>query len=311
MRPFIPPKSYFLSYSLCLAILLLTLGLLSAQAPLHGNGDITRETRLSGEVFHQLAVKTYCNVTVRCGHMPRVVVETDANIQDHLQVSVRGGLLSIDTDTWIEPSQIQVLVEVPFLHRLPNCGWGRVTVEDLEVETFTLAGKTGTFLLSGQVETLILKAGIGTIDAGALKARRVEIQQDGHGTSLVQADKLLTVSGSGGRIRYLGQPGLQSADGSAIDLGPYVPATSPAEPVEYVEVRVRNNRPAKKDFYIMGPPGRAFSYGFPMQPFATHKKVVPPGTEIYETNFLGLRGQRLLTIQAGEAGQTLDLYPQK
>ena len=310
MRRFLFPPSRAFYRGLCLAILLLTLGLLAAQSPQRGNGTLTQETRLSGLTFHQVAVKTYCNVTIRCGHRPRVVVETDANLQAHLLVAVREGLLSIDTDTWIQPSRLQVTVEVPFIHHLRYQGWGHLAVEGLAVETFTLVAPTGTIRLAGQVETLILQAGTGDIDAGALQARRVEVHQAGHGSTLVQAEEQLIASGERGRIRYLGQPALQQVAGSDLDLAPYASEPgNPATPAPYIEVRVRNNRPAKGDFYIAGPPGQRFSYGFPMGPFATRKKVVPPGTQIFEANLLGLRGRCLLTIEAADAGQTLDLYP--
>jgi uncharacterized membrane protein YphA (DoxX/SURF4 family) len=302
------PKIKWRKVSKAVAVLALLISTPAmASDPINGNGKVKTETKVV-EKITRVQVETYCNVTVKCGAMPRLEIPTDENIFEYLEVKERGGTLVIDANGWIEPTQIHVTLYTPYIHEFSNSGWGNIRIEDLQTEELYVEGRTGHFVMTGEVEKLKLKVGTGTVNAIALSAKEVFIDSDGHGNTQVMASEFLEVTGGTGNIRYEGEPTIENRSESKRINIQHVSVKIEEPKIEYVEFTLVNNSNRKRDFYIYGPPGASFSYGFPMKPGQERTKIKPVGTEIYLENWYGGKGSLVLTITKDMQGKTLSLF---
>jgi uncharacterized membrane protein YphA (DoxX/SURF4 family) len=282
-------------------------GQVFADKPSKGNGNVVSVTKMPSEKFYQLDVQTYCNVEVTCGEMPKVEVIIDSNLQPLLEVYVENGALIIGTNAWLQPTSIKVKVSVPFLTKASISGWGNISIKDVETKEFSLNAETGHITLTGDVETLNLIGGTGTINATSLAANSVNVKQDGHGLIKVNAQQSLQVTGKPSNVVYLGSPVVtKSMEGTNVRSMEKAKQNAQNKP-RYFTFTVKNNTWSKLDCYIEGPSNSPFSYGFPIGGKMIRRERAPVGTKIYEVVDGNERGKLLLEVTAGMEGKTIKL----
>ncbi len=74
----------------------------------------------------------------------------------------------------------------------------------------------------------------------------------------------------------------------------------------YVEFAVRNTTNATIQAVVRGPEKHPFGYGLPLRPNRKRIEKWPVGTNLYRT-LGGVRADRLLTVEEGFAGKTVDV----
>jgi len=280
-------------------------GFSSAQSKrIEGNGQITTSVRTLSE-FHAIYIDDYCNVDITCGQMAKIEITIDENLLPHLKTQVRNGVLHIEAAGWIEATQLQVKIGVPFINKLHNGAWGKIVVNNLDTRNFELDAEVGDVTLQGKAESLTITAGSGRIDASQLDAQDVAVEHHSHAATKVFVREKLTVNLKDGDVVYSGNPTTIDqvlTDGATLkNLNDVVdtPAASPKS----VMVNLRNNSTRKQSLQIKGPKGNRFSYGIAIGPLGNRKEKLPVGTRI-----LNNKGETLVTISATDVGKTLNLF---
>ncbi len=211
----------------------LTLLILSGCSQLvgeRGNGVRTSNT-YTVEPYHEIAISGAFEVLLQPANDHRVVLETDENLVDFIEIYVDSGKLVIHTDYRLLSDEGQQ-VRVPFhdgIRALTSAGASRITSADtlhtndlhitlagvsslnlaLEADniSLTMAG-TGSAQLNGKTSTLQMTlSGAGAIDTKNLPAQKVTVELSGAGKAEIYALDTLLASVSGmGKIIYLGNP---------------------------------------------------------------------------------------------------------
>ena len=263
---------------------------LFAQKPLKGNRQVVTQMR-SIDRFTSLSIKgSWANVTVEIGRMPLVEVTTDANIAPYIRSNASSGVLTIDTDRWIQPSQLKIRVQVPFVQRVSVEGWVKVDVSGLSGGGLALSGETGTLVLAGRLDSLLITGGQLIVNAKDLAVPQITATLGFGGTVVHQEQSKLTATGEG--IAYT------AAAYEKREI------TRP----EVVSFTLYNPSNRRMQLYVRGPRERSFSYGFPLGAFAKRSENWPVGTRIYTSPVGGAAlGKLLYEVTSATAGQIIRL----
>lgn len=299
-----------------------------------GNGNFVTKKRTI-EKFSKLYVNMFADVHVTVGGMPMIEITADGNIQDRINATVVNGLLTLETAEgfWLQKSRPKINITVPFLTELRTYGQqtnvGNITVNGIDVPTFTVDMFYGNIELSGKVEKLEIESSNngyyskrGILKTTQLKAKEVNAKIHGSNSAMVFAseklsanlrhDAVLTYEGNPTNIKLSGNAKATSRNEVAAVNSPNLrpaPRNKPTKSLTYITVKIQNNSALRRNFVIKGPnpSGRPFSYGFPMNPFAVREEKIPVGTAFYlET--LGVKGTKLVEITADDEGKTVKLF---
>ena len=194
-----------------------------------GNGDIISEN-INIDSFDKLDVRGFYEITLRPGTREEVIIETDENLFDFIEVYVRGSKLVIASEESLK-SDFGVKIEVIYkeLKNISSSGAsviktaGTLVTEDLRVNMsgagliemdieavmldLDLSG-AGMIKLKGETEEQYLElSGAGNLDAFELKSQDCSVNLSGVGAAKVYVKERLdaNVSGIGG-IKYRGNP---------------------------------------------------------------------------------------------------------
>lgn len=227
-----------------LTLLLLTTALtLSAQwgnrETIKGNGDVKTETR-SVDGFD--GVSTCCNIDVELTQGSyNVKVEAESNLQEYIEVEVRGGRLEVgfkDKVNVRSRKQITVYVSLPKLEYIGASSSGKVTTqssftgEDMEVDVssgakvmldfsgdnlYANASSGGSMTLKGSAGRFKANASSGgNVRAEDYKAKDARCNaSSGGGVTVNVSGRLDADASSGGRVRYRGNPTEVDSDSSS------------------------------------------------------------------------------------------------
>lgn len=79
---------------------------------------------------------------------------------------------------------------------------------------------------------------------------------------------------------------------------------------QYIQFKLQNNSVGRKHFYVKGPKGKKFSYGFPMNPLEKRAENWPVGSKVYLEGKFGKR-DLLVTIKTEDKGGIVKLFTKK
>lgn len=268
--------------------------------PVQGNG--VRTTRLlTPEGFTRIEVLTFARTVVRCGLMPKVEVETDENLQDKLEIRVRGTALTIDTKYYLEPTFLEIRIQLPVLTGFENEGWADHQIEGIHSSQLSVRCPTGSVRLSGKATECRIYVENGSVLAGELHVERADIRVTGHGGVEIHAAQLETDLGSRGSVVNKAPRKTDNSGGGKTE--------SPKPDVPTVSCTLKNPDLQRRRYQIQGPSGVRFSYGFSIGPLGIRQEEAPAGSKIYEETKLGLRGRLVAVIDVAQQGRTVVLEP--
>lgn len=300
----------YMKHLLLFAVLLSTLLGYTQNRPVKAKGpQKTKEITL--ESFHKIDISHNANISVVCGAMPMVKISAAQNILDLISVDIEQGTLLLKSDNWIESWTTSIQISVPFISDLDMNGSGNISVSNLQTDRFNLVCNSGNINLTGKVNHLSISgSGSGNLNTSGLSAKTVRIAKSGANNVRLNVSDTLFVDELAGSISYDGNPVVITDTG--VDKE-YIMTTEERDVSKsnlvYVKLVLKNNTNQKQDFYIKGPKGHPFSYGFPMRAGTTRAENVPVGTKIWKTNKLGMRDGLLLTVTEANKNKTINLFP--
>ena len=285
--------------------------LVSAQnRPIHGKGPITQKYYTLTQ-FHKINVNHSANVTIDCGTMPQVSIKTKENIHSLLKVNVADMTLNISSQGWIESGGTQIKINTPFISEYTCSGSGNSAINNLKTKNFTISTSSGNLKVTGEVTNMTINgSGSGNINLSKLKTKTIHISKSGANNISLNVSDTLFVTKMAGSISYIGSPVIIAADG--IDTTYIMKSEEKAKAkreLRYVKITLKNNTNSKKDFYIKGPKGHPFSYGFPMRGNTKRVENAPVGTRIWQVNKLGIPTKLVYTLILEDKGKTINLFP--
>lgn len=204
-----------------------------AQNALVGNGQLIREMRRMPE-FDGVVVGGAFDVYLYEGDCYCAEVETDENLLDHIQTTIKDGKLYIESKGWVKKStEYRVFVTLPRLSALSVSGAADVVGEtpfdsrrmelhasgssdisleiSVDVLTSTVSGSSDVNLRGRAEEVSATVSGSGDLKASSLQAERVEVGVSGSGDAYVHARRAIRASASGsGDVYCHGNPGQTS-----------------------------------------------------------------------------------------------------
>ena len=269
--------------------------------PVRGNG--VRTTRLlTPEGFTRIEVHTFARTVIRCGLMPKVEVETDENLQDKLEVRVRGAALTIDSKYYLEPTFLEIRIQLPVLTGFENETWADHRIEDIHSSQLSVRCPTGSVRLSGKATECRIYTENGSVLAGELHVESADIRVTGHGGVEIHAAQLETELGSRGSVVNKASPKTDAPKAEKTD--------SPHAEIPTVSCILRNPEFQRRRYQIQGPNGVRFSYGFSIGPLGIRNEKAPAGSKIYEETRLGLRGRLVAVLEPEQEGEIVVLRPE-
>ena len=179
-----------------------------------GNGNVTQvnvdSNLLDGVERVELQSSATLRITIDPDAEPSLVVRTDENLQEFIEVKSADGRLSIGTQGDIDPSDgVSITMVAPSLSGVILSGSGDIHVGDLDAERFeaSLAG-SGEIKLKGSVAVVELAvSGSGEIDASDLSASDAVATVSGSGDIKVSASQSVEAKVTGsGDIEIEGSP---------------------------------------------------------------------------------------------------------
>ena len=181
--------------------------LIGCAQPVIGNGQPIEDVR-GFSAF--TAVKTYgVNARVALGDEPNLVILTDSNLQAHIHTEVTDGVLRIDVDDGVFPTQLTALIVVTELSEVGNYAGADLWVSGIDGgELSVLASGEGHTELLGTVDTLtLISSGAGVRNASELTAADVTINLTGSGVTWVTAtDAVVGDISSSSTLNVFGDP---------------------------------------------------------------------------------------------------------
>lgn len=205
-----------------------------------GDGHVQKQSRVMDR-FNGVALGVPGDVEVRVDGTESVTIETDDNIQQHIETVVEDGTLRIRDarrNSKLAPTVLKIVVHAKNIERLTVGGSGSLSAEALQtqklkvevggsgsvqlrhLDTPTLSvsiGGSGNFKADGRAERFAVAiGGSGGVGAGQLESRDVRISIGGSGEATVWATRALDISiGGSGNVQYYGDPQLsKSTQGS-------------------------------------------------------------------------------------------------
>ena len=193
-----------------------------------GSGELVTDT-LNFDNFTGVDLRCPGKVFLTQGDSYEVVVETQENIQDEIEVELDNDVLEIEIDECIVDYTLRVYITMPEVDYLKVAGSGEMVSEnelegefielrisgsgelDLGLSYEEVKGKisgSGDMLLEGTTEIFDFKiSGSGDLSAFDLEAEQVFVTISGSGDAEVFASDLLDVKISGsGNVIYDGSP---------------------------------------------------------------------------------------------------------
>lgn len=151
--------------------------------PLIGDGDLVEVERPLAEVD---GVESYgINVELQQGKSWELVVAGDANLLAHVHTVVEDGILRIDTDAAMFPTELTVSVVVPQLRWVGGFDGADIRAVDVDSPSLSVESSgAGHIELIGEVDVLtIFSSGSGVHNAAELTAEEVSVTSTGSGVS--------------------------------------------------------------------------------------------------------------------------------
>ena len=178
---------------------------------IRGNGDISTQTRTVADFT---SVEADGAFTITWSNGPAgLTITTDENLFSHIETSVRGGKLVLDSRGQLRPTKgIKVTISSSALSAASLTGAVRLTATKLSGKGFYLEGTGATrVVVDGTVNELMASmSGASRLDAEELQAETVAVSISGAGKAEVAASKILKVSISGaGKVTYTGNPTIE------------------------------------------------------------------------------------------------------
>jgi len=205
-----------------------------------GDGNLVTDT-LSLERFENIDLGGMFNVTLTRGNNPQVIIETDSNLMELVNIQVKAGTLTISTrnNQILRPTRSNLTITYPELTRVSISGAGTLRstepVESREL-TFDISGAgeidlivdarilrtnlsgAGDLRLKGEAgQHYIDLSGASHLQSANLITRETLISLSGAGSAEVYASELIDASLSGvGSIRYYGNPAQRKVSSAGI-----------------------------------------------------------------------------------------------
>ena len=200
-----------------------------------GKGDSEKyDIEVGG--FTGIQISSVCNIHLYTADKAAVTLEVQPNLREYFSVEVKNGILVVKSTRTINISNSHtpiVTVYAPALNSLTVDGACDFTAHDtitadsfaldiagaasgradFEVSSLSVSlGGAGSFTLTGTADTAeIHMAGVGDLDARALRTRAAGVNMDGAGTVRVNCSEQLTIDASGvGTVEYSGSPNVNT-----------------------------------------------------------------------------------------------------
>lgn len=229
--------------TLCLVTLFFYVFNISATAQnLKGNGNVVEQVTVV-DAFNQLSLNGVFNTTLLQGDKPQVVIETDENLLESIQIIEDEGKLIIKSKKGVKikkSTKMNVYVTLQNLDKLEIKGVGNVGTENML--TFSKAlnvdiknvgntnlhlscknldahfSSTGNISLEGEIQQAAIKnSGVGNVDAFNLMVQDLEIDNSGIGNVKIYASNKLSIKSSGiGNLEYKGDAEIKDFSVSGI-----------------------------------------------------------------------------------------------
>lgn len=196
---------------------------------IRGNGEITLK-EIDIDEFTDISINGNYKVELYYSDQPKVIVETDENLFNHLDIETRAGLLSVSNKNTLKPSK-QLLIEIYYneLQSIKSSGASSIEHPEtlmadelkvglsgagsiklsLKVEELDLnLSGAGVLEIQGQANSQVVNlSGAGALEAKDLESQYCEISISGVGNAKVNVVKELNATISGlGNIEYYGNP---------------------------------------------------------------------------------------------------------
>ena len=300
--------------SIIISILFLTLILHfnTSIAQVKGNGEITVQ-EIDVKPFEKLHINFPVQLNLDANAEYSLTITTDENIFPEIVLENNNNQLSILQDKWIQPSKmVQVTIGTKGLTTFTSGGYGNANIYNLNQSELTINNGVGKVMLSGKVNTLIFQIKTGELNAEKLESQNVIGTISSHGEALVNVKKSIEADISdNGKLVYLEEPEIlkinSSEEAEIVSAKEEKLTKKNLAAVQYVKVKLKNNRFMRIQTYVKGPSNRKFSYGMPFNPKQERAENYPVGTQIFKVGKFGTR-KLLITIKAEDEGKMVDLF---
>ena len=273
-----------------------------AQKRVDGNGNIVKNVR-SLPLFTEIEIELNATIAVHCQQKPEAIVTVDENIQRFIITKVEGNKLLISQEGWPESTKgFQIDIYVPFINKIVNDSWSKLSVENLNTEHLEINSSIGDMAIAGKVSSVAVQSKNAKIDMEKLLIEEADINISGRGeVRIAEVESLSTDINQKGHLIYNKEEVVENSDPNSSEK------KRSAKRVEYVQVRIQNNSLSFPPLRIQGPDAHPFSYGFRIFPGFSKLEKVPVGTQIYKENS-NAGDDLLLTIQREDADKKLSLF---
>ncbi|OEK06587.1 GIN domain-containing protein [Roseivirga misakiensis] len=280
-----------------------------AQAQVKGNGQ-TEMRAFDMKNIEKIVFNVTVDAEIDLSSSSELFVGVDNNLFDHMIIKQKGNTLHIDQKDWIEPTEnIKVIFGAQGLKKLKNTAWGHIRLINVNQESFDAQMNVGTLQMIGKLKEVTVTTNSGKVDLNKLQAEKAKTTINGNGRIIVNADEINYKGESFGQLIYLGSPELNAkstnADFTVTEYEQFL--NQEKTPVEFVEVKLKNNTLRRRHIKFQGPVEKPFGYGAPIGPKAVKKETLPVGTRIYQETTLG-KDKLLITISKENEGQVLKLF---
>ncbi len=207
-----------------------------------GNGKVISDVT-EVNAFKQLSLNGVFNTTLIQGDNPQVLIETDENLIQTIQIIEENGKLTIKSKKGMnikKSTKMHVYVTLQSLDNLEIKGVGNVSTknmltfaEPLKVEIEGVGNThlqlacgdldahfsaTGNIELEGMIEHATIKnSGVGNLNAFDLRIKNLQINNSGIGNVKIYASNTLSIQSSGiGNLEYKGDAEIKDFNVSGV-----------------------------------------------------------------------------------------------
>ncbi len=281
----------------------------SINAQLNGNKkEATKEISFSTIESIDINLNVSFNIYANSSET-KVVIQSEENIIDYINLQNDEGKLSIDQSKWISFNRPCIIdIYTDDLELLNNDSWSVVNIYDIEQKALSIISTIGKVSAYGQLETLDIVNKKSDIDAGHLMVDLANVSITGDGLVILNAKKL-------GRTDLDDRATLQQINKttpSVKDLNSsqeIVENSRKKIDTRFIKIQLKNNSFQHVRAYVKGPKpsGKYFSYGLSWFPMSSKKENWSIGTKLYKVGLLGHK-QLLLEIKEEDEGKTINLF---
>lgn len=205
--------------------------ILSACNSIKGNGNVVTED-YNVRDFNRIEFSGVGELIVTVGERESLSIRTDENLQEVMEIEVRGNTLHIGqrpNTSFYNPTELVFTVTVPELEALDLSGAGSVFIDDLEGDSFSIDASgaadveindidvnsltveisgAGSAIIYGRADELDISiSGAGDFSGYDLEAENAQIEISGAGSAEINASDEITGEISGaGNVAYRGNP---------------------------------------------------------------------------------------------------------